>query len=116
MQYGNVQEEIESLNKEKKTKIVSLENLDLFNDFEKIAALLVNLDLFITISNTTAHLAGALNIPTWLIKPKANAIFHYWNQPNNQCPWYPSVKLIEQNDSHEFLMKNLKNDLIDFFN
>jgi len=85
---------------------------DLYNDFEQISCLLKNLDLFISVSNTTAHLAGALNVPTWLIKPKSNAIFHYWNQPNSICPWYPSIKLIDQNNN---LIKNLKEDLVNFF-
>ena len=115
LQYGDVEKEINNLDK-KNLKVLTLNNLDLFNDFDKISALLVNLDLFITISNTTAHLAGALNVPTWLIKPKTNAIFHYWNQPNNTTPWYPSIKLIEQDNDHNELMQKIKKDLNKHFN
>ena len=81
LQYGEVDEDLNKLDKHN-IKLNTLK-IDLFNDFEKIAALLKNIDLFITVSNSTAHLAGALNIPTWLIKPRTFALFHYWNQPSS---------------------------------
>ena len=114
LQYGDVEEDLIKL-KEKNIELIDL-NVDLFNDFEKIAAILKNLDLFITVSNSTAHLAGALNVKTWLIKPKTFALFHYWNQPNFSCPWYPSIRLIEQNKNVDEIINDLKNDLILFKN
>ena len=88
----------------------SQDKIDLFNDFEKIAALLKNIDLFITVSNSTAHLAGALGVPTWLIKPKNHAVFHYWNQPKNQTPWYNSINLFEYKDSWAETINQIKNE------
>ena len=70
-------------------------NIDLFNDFIKVGSLLKNLDLFITVSNSTAHLAGALNVKTILIKPFNQATFFYWNQNTNKTPWYSSIDLID---------------------
>ena len=70
--------------------------LDLNNDFESIASLLKSLDIFITISNSTAHLAGSLGVKTLLIKPDNYALFHYWNQNSNKTPWYNSVELIDR--------------------
>ena len=64
--------------KQRKIEIVNYPNIDLFNDFENLAALLVNLDLFITIVTLPSW---GLGVPTWLIKPKNNASFHYWFQP-----------------------------------
>ena len=57
--------------------------------------MLKNLDLFITVSNSTAHLAGALGVKTLLIKPFNQATFFYWNQHTNKTPWYPSIHLID---------------------
>ena len=114
LQYGDVEEDLIKL-KEKNIELIDL-NVDLFNNFEKIAAILKNLDLFITVSNSTAHLAGALNVKTWLIKPKTFALFHYWNQPNFSCPWYPSIRLIEQNKNVDEIINDLKKDLILFKN
>ena len=56
------------------------------NDFESIACLLKSLDIFVTISNSTAHLAGSLGVRTILIKPENYALFHYWNQKKNKTP------------------------------
>ena len=75
---------------------MNIEDLDLYNDFEGIASLLKSLDIFITVSNSTAHLAGSLGVKTLLIKPDNYALFHYWNQKNNKTPWYNSVELIER--------------------
>ena len=95
LQYGDVGDEIYNFNN-KKNDLLNINDLDLYNDFEGIAALLKSLDIFITVSNSTAHLAGSLGVKTLLIKPDNYALFHYWNQKNNKTPWYNSVELIEK--------------------
>ncbi len=94
LQYGDVDSEILKFNKKFNQNIITLKNLDLFNDFDKLAGVLKNLDLFISVSNSTAHLAGSLGVKTLLIKPTNHAIFHYWNQPGDITPWYKSIKLL----------------------
>ena len=96
LQYGDVEAEIDIFNNKSNNKILSIKDLDLYNDFENIGSLLKTLDIFITISNSTAHLAGALGVKTILIKPENYALFHYWNQKNNKTPWYKCVELIER--------------------
>ena len=107
LQYGDVKNEINSFNKNAKNKLLEIEGLDLFNDFEGIAPLLKSLDVFVSISNSTAHLAGALGVKTILIKPENFAVFHYWNQKTDNTPWYNSVSLIDKKN----FLKNSK-----FFN
>ncbi len=116
LQYGDTKDEIVKFNKKNINKIYTINDLDLFNDFEAISSLLTNLDLFITVSNSTAHLAGALGVPTWLIKPKNHALFHYWNQPNDKTPWYPSVKLFKYKGNWEETITQIKKLLIKNFN
>ena len=96
LQYGDVQEEVDNYNKKYKKNIITLENLDLFNDLDELAAVLKNLDLFITVSNSTAHLAGSLGVRTLLIRPENHAIFHYWNQPGKSTPWYKSISFLDK--------------------
>ncbi len=109
LQYGDVLDEINKFN-DKKNKLLKIEDLDLYNDFESVAAFLKSLDMFVTISNSTAHLAGSLGVKTILIKPDNYALFHYWNQKNNKTPWYNCVELV---DRESFLngSKNLENYL-----
>ena len=104
LQYGDVLNEINNFNN-KKNKLLRINELDLYNDFDSVAAFLKSLDIFVTISNSTAHLAGSLGVKTILIKPNNYALFHYWNQKNNKTPWYNCVELIEKED---FLNGSLK--------
>ena len=107
LQYGEAEDEIKKFEKKYNKKIHTIPDIDLFNDFEKITALLQNLDLFISVSNSTAHFAGAANVKTWLIKPRSYALFHYWNQPNQNTPWYPSIKIFDQYDDPTKLIEIL---------
>ena len=95
LQYGNIYKEIKDFNFKHNVNLINLKDVDLLNDFLKIASLLKNLDLFITVSNSTAHLAGALGVKTLLIKPFNQATFFYWHQKTNKTPWYPSIDLID---------------------
>lgn len=105
LQYGDVENEIKTFIKKNSIAIKTLQGVDLFNDISKICALLKNLDIFITVSNSTAHLAGALGVKTWLIKPKNHATFHYWNQPKNITPWYSSIAIFSAKNNEELIKK-----------
>ncbi len=96
LQYGDIKEELNNFLKKQNYKIVSLKELDIFNNFSGLANVLTNLDIFITVSNSTAHLAGALGVKTLLIKPENHASFHYWNYEDGKTPWYKSVKIISK--------------------
>lgn len=109
LQYGDVSLEVDEFSKRTGLDIITLPKVDLYNDFDSISALLMNLDLFLTVSNSTAHLAGALGLKTIVIKPSNHALFHYWNQSNDRTPWYNSIKLI---DRHLLKNKNFAKELL----
>ena len=96
LQYGDVNEDLKNFTKKQDYKIITLETLDLFNNFSGLANLLKHLDLFVTVSNSTAHLAGALGVKTILIKPPNHASFHYWNYEDGKTPWYKSINIISK--------------------
>ena len=54
--------------------------------------MLSQLDLVITVDTAVAHLAGALNKPTWVLLPQ-NADFR-WLRQRSDSPWYPSMRLV----------------------
>ncbi len=111
LQYGNVKQELENFTKKQNHKIITLQNLDMFNNFSGLANLLKNLDLFVTVSNSTAHLAGALGVRTILIKPTNHASFHYWDYENGKTPWYKSINIISKENLKD---KNFIRELIKF--
>ena len=116
IQYGNVGGEITSFNNKHQKKIFSIDNIDIYNDLESLGALLSQLDLFITISNSTAHLAGSLGVETWLITPPNHVSFHYWNQLDDHTPWYTNIKLYKSQAGIEKTILKIKSDLKKKFN
>jgi hypothetical protein len=67
---------------------------DRLQNFAETAHVLRQLDLVITVDTAVAHLAGALNKPTWLLLPQ-NADFR-WLRQRSDSPWYPSMRLFRQ--------------------
>jgi hypothetical protein len=63
-------------------------------DFRDTARIMSGLDLIITVDTSTAHIAGALGLPTWLMLHKP-AEFR-WMQDRTDSPWYPSMTLYRQ--------------------
>lgn len=67
---------------------------DELRDFADTAAVLMNLDLLITIDTAVAHLAGALARPTWTMLPWS--CDWRWLQDRSDSPWYPTMRLFRQ--------------------
>jgi tetratricopeptide (TPR) repeat protein len=74
---------------------------DRLSDFSETAHVIQQLDLVISVDTAVAHLAGALNIPTWLLLPD-NADFR-WLRDINSCPWYPSMRLFRQSQKGDWV-------------
>ncbi|MFC0400757.1 glycosyltransferase family 9 protein [Paraburkholderia rhizosphaerae] len=62
--------------------------------FDDVAALLMHLDLVVTIDSGPAHLAGALGVPTCLMIDRVSAWF--WGEETQTTPWYRSIELVRQ--------------------
>lgn len=62
--------------------------------FMDTAAIIMNLDLVITIDTSIGHLAAALGKPTWILLP--NPADWRWMLTRNDTPWYPNVRLFRQ--------------------
>jgi tetratricopeptide (TPR) repeat protein len=69
-------------------------SVDQFADIDLFAAQISALDLIITIDNSTAHLAGALGVPVWLMLPFAAD--WRWLKDRSDSPWYPSMRIFRQ--------------------
>jgi tetratricopeptide (TPR) repeat protein len=96
LQYGDTADDRASVEKTLGVPITHIPDLDLKNDIDGLAALISACDLVITVSNTTAHLAGALGKPTWVILPTGYFQLWFWFSNRTDSPWYPSVTLYRQ--------------------
>jgi hypothetical protein len=97
LQYGDIQEQLINFNKKYSLNIKDCLDVDNFNDFDGHAALKQACDFVVTISNTSAHISGAIGKETFLMCPSGKGLLWYWcNQLNGKSLWYPSIQIYEQ--------------------
>ena len=99
--------------------ISSVDNLDVKNDIYGLMQFIKSCDFIITISNTTAHLSGALGIPTYLLLSKGAGALWYWlNNKKSKNLWYSSVKIFQQtsydnwNEPINHILQNINSKII----
>ena len=63
-------------------------------DFNQTAGLIEQLDLVISVDTSTAHLAGALGKPVWILN-RFDSCWR-WLTERNDSPWYPNARLYRQ--------------------
>ena len=66
----------------------------LLEDFSDTAALVEHLDLVISVDTSTAHLAGAMGKPVWLLT-RFDTCWR-WLLNREHSPWYPTLRLYRQ--------------------
>lgn len=69
-------------------------------DFTDTLAILETLDLLITVDTSVAHLAGAANLPVWVLLPAYSE--WRWLTGRTDSPWYPSMRLFRQRELGEW--------------
>ncbi|MBY0511395.1 MAG: tetratricopeptide repeat protein [Rhodospirillaceae bacterium] len=75
------------------------DDVDVFADMDGLAALIAACDGVVSVSNTTAHLACALGVPTAVIVPFGNGQLWYWGNDGAHTPWYPSARVFRQHEA-----------------
>ena len=114
IQYTDEQEEIEDFFKDHNILINNIDGVDPFNDLLGLTDFLYTCDFVITVSNTNAHLAASIGIPTYLLLPLSKGKFWYWNnEKNNKNLWYPSIVKFQQSEDGSWTdpVQKLKNHL-----
>jgi ADP-heptose:LPS heptosyltransferase len=96
LQYGECEEELRAAELEFGIRIIRDDAVNAMLDLDSLAAQVAAMDLVISTSNTTAHIAGALNVPTWTFVPQGYGSFWHWFLERTDSPWYPSVRLLRQ--------------------
>ena len=97
LQYNDTKIEKDRFFNDNSIKINEVDTIDNFNDLNGITSLIEICDFVITVSNTNAHISGALGKKTFLLLPKGKGRLWYWSSKNNRSLWYPSIEVIEQN-------------------
>jgi ADP-heptose:LPS heptosyltransferase len=63
-------------------------------DFADTAALIMQMDLVVTIDTAVAHLAGALGKPVWIMLVRGAD--WRWLRQRTDSPWYPTARLFRR--------------------
>ncbi len=96
LQYGAVEEEIAAVRQAAGRAVEVVPGLDCFADIDGLASLISACDAVVTVSNVTAHLAGALGQKTGLLCPLGLGRPWYWFASGDESPWYPSMRIFRQ--------------------
>ena len=87
-------------------------DIDIEKPFEDTIHLLQNLDLLISIDTYIVHLAGVLNVKTWLLLGISE---WRWSDDESSTYWYDSVELIRAKEGADLkdVLQVVKNKLRD---
>jgi tetratricopeptide (TPR) repeat protein len=98
VQYGDTADEIAAARKGFGVDVVRDAAVDTMGDLDDFAAQVAAMDVVISTSNTAAHFAGALGVPTLCMLPKTQGLGRrwYWFAGREPCAWYPSVTRLVQ--------------------
>lgn len=96
LQYGDTAAERAALERNHGLTVLHDDGIDQLADLDALFAQVAAMDLVVTTSNTTAHVAGALGVPALVLVPAGAGLFWYWFTGRDDSPFYPSVRLLRQ--------------------
>ncbi|MBM81978.1 MAG: hypothetical protein CMJ78_15515 [Planctomycetaceae bacterium] len=96
LQYGDCQRELQEVYDETGIRIHHFDEVDPLQQLDEWAALVASLDLVISTSNATVHMAGALGTRVWNLLPEPAE--WRWMSTRDDSPWYPLMQLFRQSE------------------
>lgn len=94
LQYGDHPDAIAKLKSERGAELLQDPEINQIKSLDDFAAQVASLDLVISIDNSTAHMAGALGVPAWILLPHPPE--WRWLLEGEDCLWWPSLRLFRQ--------------------
>ncbi|MFN4310863.1 MAG: tetratricopeptide repeat protein [Ferrovibrio sp.] len=113
LQYGATETEHATLKAMLGDRYIHDPAIDAQNDLDGLAAQIEALDLVLTVSNVTAHLAGALGQAVWLLAPEGKSRFFYLMGAGEGTPWYPRMRIFRPGITGDWpgLLQSVANSL-----
>jgi hypothetical protein len=93
--------------------VVDWDDFDQTHHLDSLVALIDQLDLVISVSNTTVHLAGAAGKPVWVLLPHCGV--WRWTQGRERSLWYANARQMRRriSDDAEELLGRVADELAD---
>ena len=89
LQYGEVEKDIKFLGAD---RVINDPAIDQLIDMDGFAAQIAALDAVVAISGTPAHLAGAMGVPTAVLRD--DWFRRQWPVMTDRVPWYPNLRVV----------------------
>lgn len=100
LQYGDTATEVgDARQRTGATIIGQTDNAYRSQDLDPWLARVKACDVVLTISNVTAHAAGAMGVRTLLMLPRGMSNLWHWFRVRSDSPWYGSVTIVRQQRS-----------------
>lgn len=96
LQYGQNQAALQEMQERYGIRILQDPGINPFGPSDPVAAQTAAMDAIVTVSNTAAHFAGALGVPTVVMLPAGHGLQWYWFRETAQSPWYGNATLLRQ--------------------
>ncbi|MEZ2329206.1 hypothetical protein AB6802_05745 [Mesorhizobium sp. RCC_202] len=96
LQYGDIESDLKVLTDGRPERIFLDRSIDQLVDMDLFAAQVAAMDAVVTISNTGAHLAGALGMPSIFIL--GDGFKRSWPVEGDRTPYYPSALLVSKRE------------------
>ena len=94
IQHGDIDRELEEFRLTGNAQLYEDKSLFILHNIDQLAAQIAALDVIVTVSNSTAHLACAIGRDTRVIVPAHYPILWHWGKPGVRNPWYPTATVI----------------------
>lgn len=90
--------------------------IDEIKDFSDTAAYIENLDLIISVDTSTAHLAGALGKPVFLMN-RFDSCWR-WSEQEKISAWYPTIRIFNQTSPNNWdhVLLGIRKEIINIQN
>lgn len=115
LQYGDCKEEIAFVNEKLSGRLISFEDIDYFDDFEKVSALISQMNLVISPATTVAELSGALGVETLLFCTTAEMDWRCVDSSRRDA-WQRSIKHVRSDalNDKDAVLNEIVNELEKF--
>ncbi len=97
LQYGDTAIERVRFEEDTGAAIIHDDGIDQMADLDAFSSQVAAMDLVISASNTTVHMAGALGVPVWVMVHTVPLCV--WMLEGDASPWYPSLKIFRQSEA-----------------
>jgi hypothetical protein len=98
LQYGDVAADVAELRRLSGRRVIHDEAVDSLLDLDTYAAQVAAMDSVVTVSNSGAHMAGALGLRTIVVVDEIREANLSWPLRADVTPWYPSLTILRKRD------------------